>query len=86
VATPRGSQGTLPVEFTSDLNFKYTPAFLPGLTLRADVFNVFDRQSAEAIEERFNTRGGTRLSTSNVVQTYSTPRTVKLTIAYDKKF
>ena len=86
VATPRGSQGTLPAEFTTDLNFKYTPSFLPGLVLKADVFNVFDRQSAEAIEERKNLTGGGLRNTFGVVQTYSAPRSVKLTVAYDKKF
>jgi hypothetical protein len=83
--SPRGSQGNLPAEFTSDLNFQYTPDFVKGLKLKADIFNVFNRQVAESIEERFNTGTGPR-STYGAVQSYSTPRYVKLTIAYDKKF
>ena len=86
VATPRGSQGTLPAEFTSDLNFVYTPEFLPGLKLKADVFNVFNRQVTEAIEERLNTRAGGLRNTYGAVQSYSAPRSVKFTVAYDQKF
>jgi hypothetical protein len=85
VATPRGSQGSLPSEFTTDLNFVYSPSFLPGLKLKADVFNVFDRQVAETIEERLNNGTGLR-NTYQAVQAYSAPRYLKLTVAYDKKF
>jgi hypothetical protein len=83
--SPRGSKGELSPEFTSDLNFIYTPTFLSGLKLKADIFNVFNRQVAEVIEERYNTGTGLR-STYGAVQSYSAPRSVKLTIAYDKKF
>lgn len=83
--SPRGSAGTLPAEFTTDLNFVYTPSFLPGLKLKADVFNVFNRQVAEVIEERYNTGTGLR-NTYGAVQSYSTPRVVKFTVAFDKKF
>ena len=83
--SPRGSAGTLPAEFTSDVNFKYQPSMLPGLTLKADVFNVFNRQVAEVVEERYNT--GTGLSRNyGAVQSYSAPRSVKITVSYDKKF
>ncbi len=85
VASPRGSNGTLPPEFTSDLNFSYLPKFLPGVKFKADVFNVFNRQVAEVVEERKNQGTGLR-STYQAVQSYSAPRIVKLTIAYDKKF
>jgi len=83
--SPRGSKGTLPAEFTTDLNFVYSPAFLPGVKLKADVFNVFNRQAAEVIEERLNLGTGLR-NTYGAVQSYSTPRVVKFTVAYDKKF
>ena len=85
VASPRGSAGTLPPEFTSDLNFVYAPAFAPGVKLKADIFNVLNRQVAEVIEERYNSGTGLR-NTYGAVQSYSAPRVVKLTIAYDKKF
>ncbi len=88
VASPRGALGHLSAEFTSSVNFKYTPSFVPGLTLKADVFNLFNRQVGTAVEERFNAAGGSSSvrTTYGQVQAYSTPRTVRLTVAYDKKF
>jgi hypothetical protein len=89
--SPRGSLGRLPAEFTTDLNFTYKPDFVPGLKLQADVFNVFNRQVAEVIEERRDTGAGlganaTIRNTYQSVQSYSAPRTVRFTVAYDKKF
>jgi len=84
-ASPRGSKGTLPPEMTLDLSLRFTPNILPGLKLQADMFNVFNRQVAEVIEERYNTGQGLR-NTYGAVQAYSAPRAVKFTVSYDKKF
>jgi outer membrane receptor protein involved in Fe transport len=83
--SPRGSKGSLPPEMTLDLSLRFTPTALPGLKLQADMFNVFNRQVAEVIEERYNTGGGLR-TTYGAVQSYSNPRAVKFTVSYDKKF
>lgn len=85
VASPRGSAGTLSPEFTSDLNFVYAPSFAPGIKLKADVFNVFNRQVIEVIEERYNSGTGL-FNRYGVAQSYSAPRYMKLTVSYDKKF
>ncbi len=85
VATPRGSQGTLPMEFTTDTNVVYAPEFAKGLKLRVDIFNLFNRQVAEVIEERFNSGAGPRTSYT-AVQSYSAPRYLKFTASYDYKF
>jgi hypothetical protein len=82
--SPRGSRGTLPSTLTFDMNLKYKPAALPGVTFKVDVFNVFNRQVAESIEERYNSGTGLR-STYGTVLSYSSPRYVKLGIAYDLK-
>ncbi len=58
---------------------------MPGLKLQVDVFNVFNRQVTESIEERYNTGTGLR-NTYGAVQSYSTPRYAKFTVSYDKKF
>lgn len=86
--TPRGSQGRLPSEITVDANIKLTPSAVPGLRLQATMFNVFNRQVAEVIEERYNTGDhGSSVSRSyGAVQSYSAPRFVRLSVAYDKKF
>jgi outer membrane receptor protein involved in Fe transport len=85
VSTPRGSQGTLPSEFSVDTNIVYQPEALKGLKLKLDIFNLFNRQVAEVIEERYNTGTGIR-TTYGAVQSYSAPRYMKLTATYDKKF
>lgn len=88
VAAPRGSLGRLSAEFNVDLGLKYSPQWMPGLSLKADFFNVFDRQVGEVIEERFNAAGGSSLvrNTYGAIVGYSAPRSAKFTIAYDKKF
>ena len=54
--------------------------------MQADIFNVFNRQVVEVIEERFNTAAGGARNTYAVPLSYSAPRYVKFTVAYDKKF
>jgi hypothetical protein len=87
VASPRGSLGELDADMKMDLNFAYKPAALKGFGLKVDIFNVFNRQSVEAIEERMYARGSSTVqSTYGIVQSYTAPRAVKLTASYDYKF
>lgn len=44
--TPRGSLGNLPTDIRLALSANFRPAVMPGLELRADVFNVLNRQTA----------------------------------------
>ncbi len=85
---PRGSEGELDPSIRLDMNVTYKPQALKGFALKLDVFNLFNRQSVETIEERFNTPGGastvwTRYAT---VESYTAPRSFKLTASYDYKF
>ncbi len=88
VASPRGSNGNLPADMRLDFNFNYRPAELKGFKLQVDVFNAFNRQSIETIEERYNTPGGasTVWSRYRHVESYSAPRSVKLSASFDYKF
>jgi len=87
VASPRGSLGELEEDIKLDLNVTYKPASVKGLSLKMDIFNVFNRQSVEAIEERMYARGSSTVqSTYGLVQSYTAPRSVKLTASYDYKF
>ena len=85
VATQRGSQGRLPWNITLDANLTYQPAYVKGLKLRLDVFNLFNRQSALAIRETHELSGdsSTVLPNYGSVVSYSAPRYVKLTAQYD---
>ena len=54
--TPRGSLGRGPSDYEADLHAGFPIAFGGGsrLTLVADVFNVFNRQSATSLDNRMN--------------------------------
>lgn len=88
VATPRGNQGTLPWEYRFDMNLAYKPAFAKGLQLRVDVFNLFNRQSAQAVDEVHENAGdiSSVLPAYGRVIGYTAPRSVKFTATYDYKF
>jgi outer membrane receptor protein involved in Fe transport len=85
VATPRGSQGSLPYTAKLDLNVAYQPAPLKGLTLKVDVFNVLNRQSVEVIEERYNSGSAVRALYSTPLS-YTAPRSARISAYYDYKF
>lgn len=87
-ASPRGSQGTLPPDIRLDLNVSYRPAAIPGLGFKIDLFNAFNRQSVEVVEERYNAAGNSSSvrTTYGAVQSYTAPRYVKLSATYDYKF
>jgi outer membrane receptor protein involved in Fe transport len=79
--TPRGSQGRMPWQTMVDLNLVYLPRFAKGLSLKADVFNLFDRR----IPTRYNeTRedGGQISSNYLQVTARTAPRSVRLTAEY----
>ena len=86
-ASPRGSLGNLPPDVRLDMNFNYRPAEFKGFKLQVDVFNAFNRQSIETIEERRHPRGSSQIRPAyNSVQSYSAPRSVKLSASFDYKF
>lgn len=88
VATSRGSEGNLPWEYTFDMNLVYRPAIIKGLQLRMDVFNLFNRQSVQAIDEVHENASDITsvLPTYGRVISFGAPRAVRLTVAYDYKF
>ena len=91
VPSPRGSLGTLPADYRMDLNVAYKPRFLKGFTMKLDVFNFFNRQSVEVVEERYNAGGTTNIRANagtgwSSVQSYTAPRSMKITASYDHKF
>ena len=88
VASPRGSAGRLPTDMRIDMNVVYTPEAAKGLKFRVDIFNLFNKQSIETIEERYNTPGGASTVWNRYahVESYSAPRSMKFTVSYDHKF
>ncbi len=84
--SPRGSLGRLPIDRRLDLNFAYMPAMIKGLGLKVDVFNFFDRQTVQAVNETYNSAVGSVNPGYGRVASYAEPRSVRLTAEYNVKF
>ena len=82
---PRGSVGNLPWTIRFDLGATWRPAFASGkLQVRADVFNLFDRQTPQNVIEYWeNPDVGFRYSQAHRVISYADPRTFRFQIRYD---
>lgn len=81
----RSNAGRLPWEKRLDLNLVYKPNWFKDLSLKVDIFNVFDQQVAQTREERYNNRTALR-STYGRIISYTGPREVKFTAEYNHKF
>lgn len=81
--SPRGSAGETPWTSTFNVNVAYTPNWLKGLTLQADVFNLFNTQDATAYYERSASSRTTVNQSYGRVLYYTSPRSVRLTARYD---
>jgi hypothetical protein len=79
---PRGSQGRLPWQMQLDLNAAWSPARMKGLTFRADVFNVFDRQTVNRYNETREDAGAINRYYLQVASR-AAPRSVRLTAEYN---
>lgn len=84
--TPRGSQGTLPWDTRLDMNLVYRPAQVKGLSVKLDIFNVFNRQTVQNIDEVYNSDTGVVSATYGQPISYTAPRSAKLTFEYNYKF
>ena len=75
----------MPDTATIDLGLAYAPNVLDNrLVFSLDVFNIFDQQVAQSVEERWESGGyGTRYAHSGRVINYSAPRSVRLAVRYD---
>jgi hypothetical protein len=85
VAAARGSEGKLPIDARLDLNLIYKPAMVAGLAFKFDVFNVFDRQAAQTIDETYNSASNVSPTYGRVIS-YTAPRSMRLTAEYNMKF
>ena len=86
--SPRGSAGNLPWDTRLDMNLTYRPAMVKGLQFRVDLFNVFNRQTVQAIDELHEPAGdpATVSATYGRVISYTAPAALKFTATYDYKF
>ncbi len=84
---PRGTVGRNPWTRSLDLSVAYAPAALDGkLSVKADIFNIFNERKATAVNEVGEDSNG---SPANAAPTYLTPtswqapRSVRFSVQYD---
>jgi len=82
VFAPRGTLGNTPWTKTFNVNVTYTPDFMKGLSLQADISNVFNTKTPTA----YSSVSGSRTAASQTykrVLYYTDPRAVRFTGRYD---
>jgi hypothetical protein len=85
VITQRGTLGRLPWDNRLDMNVAYKPSIVPGLQVRLDVFNVFNRQVTQNVTEAYNS-GNLVSSIYGTPLSLTAPRSGRVSVMYDKKF
>ena len=84
--SPRGTAGNLPWDVNTDVNVVYKPSNVKGLAVRMDIFNLFNKQSAQAVDEvRDVANTSVPFPTSNTygrVLSYSAPVSFRFTVEY----
>lgn len=83
VFSPRGSMGTTPWTKTFNVSVTYTPKAVKGLSLTADIMNVFDTQTPTAYYEASASSRSTVNPRYGQAIYYTEPRSVRLTGRYD---
>ncbi|WP_161827801.1 TonB-dependent receptor [Steroidobacter agaridevorans] len=80
---PRGTAGRLPWTYQVDLSVAYTPTWAEGLTAKMDVFNVFNKQEAIAVDDRAEDGAtGAPVSTYLVPRAFQSPREFQFSLVY----
>ena len=85
-ASGRGALGSMPWETRLDVALMYKPSWFKGLTLKADIYNLFDKQTPLAVNEALTGATGLFNSQSQMVLNYSAPRAVMFSAQYNQKF
>ena len=82
---PRGTRGRTEWQRTVDLNVAYRPAWADGhLTMKMDVFNVFDQHAVTTvIEQGENTAGQPQPDRYKTPTGFQAPRSVRFMVQYD---
>jgi len=81
---PRGTAGRLPWTYMVDLSFAYAPRWAEGLIAKMDVFNVFNKQEAVAVDDRAEDGAtGAPVSTYLVPRAFQSPREFQFSLVYN---
>ena len=81
---PRGSGGRTPAIWNIDVGTKYVMEMGDSiLTLRADIFNLFDVDKVTQIDEVADEESGVAAATFRLPTQFQAPRTVRLGVTWD---
>ncbi|MYN05430.1 TonB-dependent receptor [Pseudoduganella sp. DS3] len=83
---PRGSLGRMPTDLRIALNATYTPRMIKGLSLKADVFNLLNRQTTMATQPVYNSGADSVSAFYGQVLGRAPERQVRLSAEYHHKF
>ncbi|KQV46675.1 MULTISPECIES: TonB-dependent receptor [unclassified Duganella] len=83
---PRGSAGRMPTDFRIALNATYMPRMFKGLALKADVFNLLNRQTTLATQPVYNAGANTVSPYYGQVLGRAPERQVRFAAQYNHKF
>jgi len=83
---PRGSRGRMPTDFRVALNATYMPRMFKGLALKADVFNLLNRQTTLATQPVYNAGANTVSPYYGQVLGRAPERQVRFAAEYNYKF
>lgn len=84
VLSPRGTASETDWIYNVDLSFRYTIDVASGLTLRADIFNLFNFQGANERSEFGDLASGGPDPNYDIITAYQSPRSVR--IGFDLEF
>lgn len=84
--SPRGAVGRLAENSRLNLSATFKPSMVPGLALTGEVLNVFNNQAVLAVEERGETNGGGKRNIYEMPVGNAAPRSMRLTVTYNKPF
>lgn len=81
----QGSAGTTPWIWNLDMNVEYDPSWAKGLKIRANIYNIFNKQRYTTINETGEDANGASLAgtTYKVPTSFQTPRYIQLQAEYD---
>ena len=89
VPAPQGTAGRLPWDVRLDMDVIYKPRQLKGFAFKFDVFNVFNKQTVQQIDQTYNTASGDispTYGTPGAFVGYTSPRSMKFTVEYNHRF
>jgi hypothetical protein len=87
--SPQGAAGRMPWDIRMDASLTYSPAIVKGLSMKVDVFNLFNKQTVQQIDQLYNLDDGSRSATYGTpgkLVGYTPPRSLKFTVEYNHAF